>query len=241
MTDAPITVDFAGEEFRAVPGETITVGRSADIAIDDNPYLHRVFLEFATDRGFWWVHNRGSRLAAYLTHEAGALRSTLSPGSALPLVMHSSLVTFGAGSTLYELEVTIPGPVYASAAPGRPAAGETTITPGPFTESQLLALVALAEPVLQRKGTGAGRIPSTQEAAQRLGWSSKRFDKKLENVCDKLAAAGVRGLRGEGVRMASNRRLHLVEYAVSTLLVTADDLSLLELGRAVDDEEEPVS
>lgn len=239
MTSPLLTLDFAGEILTAEPEQELTVGRSGDLEIDDNPYLHRDFLRFSYREGMWWVANVGSRMAAYLTDANGLMRSTLAPGARLPLVFPQTLITFAAGDTLYELIADVPDTPYDPVRPQSPGNGTTTIVPGQFTESQLLAILALAEPVLRRSGSGAGEIPSTSQAATRLGWTAKKFDKKVENICDKLTAAGVRGLRGAGVRMASNRRLHLVEYAVSTLLVTPDDLPLLDLPQpasAEDDE-----
>lgn len=237
MTDV-LTLDFAGEILTAEPGKELTVGRSGDLEIDDNPYLHRDFLRFRHQDAMWWVENMGARLAAYLTDQQGLMRSRLAPGARLPLVFPRTVITFAAGETLYELLVDIPRTVYDPVRRSSSGDGATTIVPGQFTESQLLAILALAEPVLRRAGSGAGEIPSTQQAAARLGWTTKRFDKKVENVCDKLTAAGVRGLRGGGVRVASNRRLHLVEYAVSTLLVSPDDLALLDLPHATPLDEE---
>jgi hypothetical protein len=54
------------------------------------------------------------------------------------------------------------------------------------------------------------------------------FNRKLDNVCDKLDKLGVAGLRGGRGKLATNRRARLVEYAVTTHLVGLDDLSLLE-------------
>ena len=54
------------------------------------------------------------------------------------------------------------------------------------------------------------------------------FNRKLDNVCDKLDKIGVRGLRGGKGNLATNRRLRLVEYAVATHLVGTEDLFLLE-------------
>jgi hypothetical protein len=64
--------------------------------------------------------------------------------------------------------------------------------------------------------------------AERLGWSLVRFNRKLDNVCDKLDKLGVDGLRGGVLGRASNRRARLVEFAISTGLVTAHDLVLLD-------------
>ncbi len=229
-----LTVDFAGEVHEVSPGERITVGRAGDIAIDDNPFLHREFLVFEWLNNLWWLHNVGGRLAAYLTDERGLMRSTLAPGAKMPLVFPLTLVTFAAGDTSYEIEVAIPSAGYDASAETGADTGLLTIMPGKFTESQKLAVLALAEPVLRREGTGSGEIPSTQSAAGRLGWTPKRFDKKLENVCDKLTAAGVRGLRGGPAGIAANRRRHLVEYAVSSRLVTPADLPLLDVPQSVE-------
>ncbi|MGO1174309.1 MAG: hypothetical protein ACTMKU_08400, partial [Actinomycetaceae bacterium] len=50
----------------------------------------------------------------------------------------------------------------------------------------------------------------------------------LDNVCDKLARYGVRGLRGGQGKLAVNRRARLVEHAVASRLVTNDELELLD-------------
>lgn len=233
-----LSLDFAGEVLTAEPGRELTVGRTGDLEIDDNPYLHRDFLLFTHSDGMWWINNVGGRLAAHLTDARGLMRSTLAPGARLPLVFPRTLVTFAAGETLYELIADVTATAYQQVRPVLDErSGETTIAPSQFTDSQLLAVLALAEPVLRRSGSGSGEIPTTGQAAARIGWTPKRFDKKIENICDKLTAAGVRGLRGAGAKMASNRRLHLVEYAVSTLLVTSDDLPLLDLPQNSADDE----
>ena len=60
-----------------------------------------------------------------------------------------------------------------------------------------------------------------------------KFNRKLDNVCEKLDRVGVRGLRGGRVAgAASNRRTALVEHAVSTLMVTAEDLYMLDEEQA---------
>jgi hypothetical protein len=71
-------------------------------------------------------------------------------------------------------------------------------------------------------------VPTSAEAAARLGWSMTTFNRKLDNVCEKLDKIGVDGLRGGRGRLATNRRARLVEYAVATRLVSADDLALLD-------------
>ena len=225
---AALTLDFAGELFELDPKRPFVIGRQGDLALDDNPYLHRVFLEIAHADGLWWVSNVGSRLAAHLTDQRGLMRTSLAPGARQPLVFPLTLLTFSAGSTSYELRLATAAAPYASAGLVREPSGDTTILPAGMTPSQKAALLALAEPVLRRVGTGASRVPTAVEAAARLGWAQTRFNRKLDNICEKLERAGVRGLRGEPGSQAVNRRALLVEYAVSTLLVTADDLPLLD-------------
>ena len=49
-------------------------------------------------------------------------------------------------------------------------------------------------------------VPTSGQAAERLGWQLTKFNRKLDNVCDKLDRLGVRGLRGGPGKLASNRR-----------------------------------
>ena len=62
----------------------------------------------------------------------------------------------------------------------------------------------------------------------RLGWTLTAFNRKLDNVCDKLDRMGVQGLRGGPGQVATNRRARLVEYAVTSQDVTRADLALLD-------------
>lgn len=228
MTGTTLTIDFAGEVTELTPGQVFTVGREGTLALDDNPYLHRHFLEIAWHGDLWWVANLGTRIPAGLTDDQGLMRSTLAPGARLPIVFDRTSLTFGAGGTSYELLLEGRARAYCPVPVRRHLGGDTTITPAGFTESQLQAILALAEPVLRRRGSGASSVPTAVEAAQRLGWSQTRFNRKLDNVCEKLTNAGVSGLRGSVSSTATNRRVRLVEYAVSTLLVTAADLRLLD-------------
>ena len=116
--------------------------------------------------------------------------------------------------------------------------GRRTIGDVPLTLSQRLMILALAEPVLRREGTGMSEMPTSAQAAERLGWTLTRFNRKLDNVCDKLDRIGVPGMRG-GVRAyATNRRVRLVEHAIAARLVTRDDLPLLDTEAAASGEDD---
>ena len=108
-----------------------------------------------------------------------------------------------------------------------------------MTPDQLRLIVALAEPVLRGDGRASTSLPSNQDVARRLGWRLTRVNRKLDNVCQKLAAQGIRGLHGAPGRLASNRRARLVEYAIAVRMVSRDDLALLESSRVARSMAEP--
>ena len=207
-----LVLDFSGEIHRIAPADTFVIGRGGDLDIDDNPYLHRRFLVFAFSEKLWWIANEGSRLSATLTDGEGLVQSRLAPGARIPLVFPRVILTFSAGPTTYEINLVTSGEDHFSGIDGvRQSSGQTTIGVTPMTRSQLLLVLALSEPVL---------------------WPLTKFNRKLDNVCEKLDRVGVRGLRGGRVAgAASNRRTALVEHAVSTLMVTAEDLYMLDEER----------
>jgi hypothetical protein len=222
-----VRVEYCGEHYVPDRDRPFTIGREGDLRVEDNPYLHRHFLRIEHADGLWWLVNVGSQLSATVTEHSRGLQAWLGPQGRLPLVFSDVSVTFSAGPTTYEARICMIDAVYAPVEPAEPDAGETTIAPLRFTPSQKLLIVALAEPLLRRDGTGSSAVPPSSAAAERLGWPLTTFNRKLDNVCDKLARTGVRGLRGTPGQLASNRRARLVEHAVSARLVTRDDLALL--------------
>ncbi len=223
-----LQIEFAGEHYSVAPGEDFFIGRMGDLVIDDNPFLHRRFLHLFYDADLWWLANVGDRLPAQLSDVQQFVRTTLAPGARLPIIFGRMMVIFGAGNTVYELELSVPSPAFMRHDLPIVESGDTTVGPAEFTDTQLLAILALAEPVLRRIGTGSWQIPSAVQAAKRLGWTQTRFNRKLDNVCDKLDRMGVNGLHGGPGKEAMNRRANLVDYAVSSRLVTAAQLRLLE-------------
>ncbi|MFT4287312.1 hypothetical protein [Nocardioides sp.] len=225
-----LVVEFCGEEYRVDRTRRFSVGREADLVVDDdNAFLHRRIVELFWDNGFWWIANVGSRLSVTVSGEAGTLQSWLGPGSRLPMVLPALAVLFTAGGTTYELTVSSAEAAFmqvleeaAEATVGR-TLGHVELTP-----SQFRLLLALAENTLRRAGTGPSDIPTNVAAARRLGWSATTFNRKLDNVCDKYARAGVKGLRGAAGSLATGRRARLVEYVVAARIVRPHHLPLLD-------------
>lgn len=230
-TTPSLELEYCDERFPVDPGSTFSIGRAGDLAVDDNQYLHRTFLEIRCENGVWIVANVGRQLAATIGDENSHFVAHLSPGGALPLVFSRSFIRFGAGPTTYEIQIRIDDApfdaVESTVLIDHDQMGETTRLPATLTEDQRLLVLALAEHAMLRSGSGPSALPSSGEAAARLGWTEKKFNKKLDQVCQKLAKAGVRGLHGEPGALASNRRARLVEYCLSTRMVTPDDLALL--------------
>ena len=230
MSDATTpTIEFCGET-TAVDHQPFTIGRDADLVIeDDNRFLHRQFLALSEQQSIWLLANVGNQLTATVSDTGGRLEAFLAPGAVLPLVFDETLVRFTAGPTTYEFTVRLADPAFVASDVDENEQGDTTIGRVTMTPDQLRLVLALAEPALRGTGRAGSTLPSSGEAAQRLGWTATKFNRKLDNVCQKLAAQGVRGLHGEPGRLASNRRARLVEYALAVRLVTRDDLGLLDI------------
>lgn len=236
VAGSALSVEYCGEWYRIAWGETLEVGREGDLQIDENPFLHRRFLRVASDAGLWWLENVGSRISATVCDASGGVQSWLPPGNRLPLVFSLTTVTFLAGPTAYEFAVHLEASPYREPATAAEVFGSTTVGEARWTTAQLQLIVALAEPLLRRTGSGLSEIPSSAEAAKRLRWTLTRFNRKLDNVCDKLDRHGVKGMRGGPSSHATSRRIRLVEYAVTSRLVTQAHLGLLDL----DSGQEPI-
>ncbi|MFT4158068.1 MAG: hypothetical protein QM630_09130 [Microbacterium sp.] len=236
--DWGVTVEFSGEYFPIERGGRFVVGREGDLELDDNLFLHRHFLEISDADGLWWLSNVGTRLTATVTDSAGGMQARLAPGSRIPLVFECTTVVFSAGPTTYELAVHAAEPTFRPTLREHDGSGAATIGDVPLTLSQKLLILALAEPQLRRDGTGMSEIPSSAKAAERLGWTATRFNRKLDNVCEKLDRIGVPGMRGGQQRLATNRRARLVEHVIASRTVTKDDLPLLDADHADKGEQE---
>lgn len=202
-----------------------TIGRDADLVVDDNRHLHRRFLAIDRRDDLFVLVNLGAQLSATVSDRERRVESQLGPGGVLPLVFGVNVVRFAAGPTTYELTIHLPA---AALAPVRPTVGDAdadaTVRRVVLTPDQLAVLVVLAEPALRGGKWAAAALPSNRAAAERLGWTLTKYNRKLDNLCSKLEARGVRGLHGASDRLANNRRARLVEYAVSAGLVTRADV-----------------
>ncbi len=225
-----LVVEFLGEEHRVDTERRFTFGRTGDLEVDDNPYMHRVVGRFRFDEGLWWIDNTGSAITLEIADRTTPSRMKLAPGSSASLSFEKSVIRFPAAATTYEIEVTIPSPDRTPVEDLTNDLGDDTVTVSvlgvSLTDDQRRCIVSLAKARLEDPGAPA-TVPTNRSAAALLGWKITRFNRKLDNVCDRLADAGVAGLRGDASGMATNRRQRLVDYSISSGLVTAADLELL--------------
>lgn len=223
-----LRLEFCGEWYSPEPSRVFAIGRHADLQIDDNPYLHRRFLEVSDRNGLWWLSNVGTQLPVTVSEASGSAMSWLTPGGAMPLVFPHTVFRFTAGETSYEMNAHLDCPPYSTWRGPNDSDENTTIGRVVLSGEQKLLVIALAEPML-RKGPGeVSSMPSRKECAQRLGWTLKKLDRKLDAVCQKLHRSNVRGVYGSIDDVAMNRRARLVEFCVASGLVSGSDLVAID-------------
>ncbi len=228
MSANNLSVTFLDEERILEPGTDLTFGRDADLSIDeDNNYLHRQLGMFSFQDGAWHLHNVGSALSIELLDHASTNQLTVTPGTAVRLPFENGLVRIQAGRARYELEIR--GVAISKATIAPPEGPGSTMTPEQLvlTDEQRLLLVALAELRLLDRGAPITAIPTNQAIAERLGWTTTKYNRKLDRMCDAFADAGVSGLVGSATSRAKNRRVRLVDYVLNTRTITEADLTLL--------------
>ena len=234
-----LRVEFCGEVYTVDPAQPFTMGREADLVLDEaNQFLHRVFLKIEHESGLWWLRNVGSTLSATVSSNQGEMQAWLLPSGQLPLVFPLVGVWFTAGETTYELEILIEQAPWESVVIEPLSNGNLTIGSLTLTVEQRILVLVLAEDILRRQNRGAGTIPTSQQAAERLNWPVTKFNRKLDYLCGKLADVGVRGLHGGPGKLATSRKARLVEYCLGTQLITVADLDLLPTLTTGDDAEE---
>ena len=222
-----LEVDLAGEVRRLGPTDSMTFGRDADLVVDANPFMHRVVGRLTRRHGVWWVQNLGSAIRLELIDPAAPAGPVpvLAPGDAGVLTLPLTGVRFDAGPARYELACRLERPAGPSVA--RPVAPGSTETRSfgrvPLSVEQHLLLVAIVDSA-RRHG---GRVEPSPTVARRLGWTTKKYHRKLDMVCDKLSRAGVRGLKGSVGASADLRRDLLARHAVDAGLVDESDLAPL--------------
>jgi hypothetical protein len=226
-----IHIFFIDELTVGSPADVVTFGRSADIEMDDaNQYMHRIVGTFFFKDNVWWIANNSRHGQVTLIGSTGRL-TRLPPEAVSALTEPTGVLRFDAGPSTYELGWTLPGqnPLMPPLVDADVGTDDATSQFGvvSLNDEQRLLLVALSERCLRDSSASAADLAPNASIAHRLGWSSKKLDRKLDYLCARLAAEGVRGLRGEKGFEAVDRRSRLVEHVISAGMVRASDIELL--------------
>jgi hypothetical protein len=213
------------------PGDVVTFGRSGDIELDEaNQYMHRIVGTFFEKDNVWWLANKSRHAQLTLVGNTGRL-TRLPPDAVSAISEVSGLLRFDAGPSTYELGWTLPGqdPLMPPIVDGDGDLSMATSQFGivPLNNEQRLLLVAFAERFIEDSSVSTADLPANAAVAHRLGWSGKKLDRKLDYLCARLSAEGVRGLRGEKGFEAIDRRSRLVEHAMSSGMIGPADLETL--------------
>lgn len=222
-----LRVEFCGEEYSAAENQALSFGRSADIVIDDNRFLHRVLGEFRFANGLWWLHNVGSSIGLALNDDTSTSSARIAPGSSTPIPFEAATLRFDAGGTSYELSLDVIGAVddeddeddSLPEPTANPDERTATTSHIPLTEDQFTLLVALATPIMRDDP-----LPTNRLIAASLDWTVTKFNRKLDGLCAKYSKAGVAGLHGSSDRLAKDRRTRLAEHVIEAGIVTLADI-----------------
>jgi hypothetical protein len=211
------------------PGETLTFGRQADLVVDTNRFMHRIVGRIVHRQGLWWIQNHCATIRLLVGNEDSTSAMVIAAGDQSPVLPTKFTIGFAAGTSSYELEAQRGGPELDLDEIER-MMGTSTEDFGEIVLSaeQHLLLVALYDSSLR---TG-GSIEGSGVMARRLGWSAKKFHRKVDSVCSKLSDCGFAGLKGGQGDLADSRRVLLVQYALDLGLVSRGDLGLVRDDRS---------
>jgi hypothetical protein len=223
MDDTGLTVEAGGSRFRLGPEETLTFGRaeSCTLCLDaDDAAISRLAGEVERVGDVWFVTNRsGSRPFAIV--DGPGLRRVLAPGQRDAIEGRVRVIVDGTG---VKHELIFEGPPPRTDVPhavtGLPtAAGQEVV----INDADRLALVALFAGYLHEGQRYDPSPRSYEAAAKRLGWPRTTLVKRVEYIRTRLTNAGVPNLQGWNALSA------LAEYALTTKLITPEDLRLIGL------------
>lgn len=225
---APIVVTFVDSvrHVTADEPEGLAFGRGAALDVDSNPFMHRQVGRFVPLAGIWWVENLSAWSPLWVT--AAGTTHLVDGGAKVALCEEQSTVSFEAGVGRYELHVHL-SEVPAAPPVVKPPDDVTLTQPRDvivLTDEERLMVVALAEPILRDPPTNLS-IPTNREVRVRLGWTTAKFNRKLDYLCTRLFRLGVEGVRLPD-RRARDRRRYVIDHLISENLITTADLPLLD-------------
>lgn len=232
-------VEYDGQVFPLCAGRRLTFGRSLECTVRlaaGDAAISRIAgsVESEGDGGPWWLSNDSDKRLFAVVDEFG-LRSVVPPGRRVAVESPVRVVLEGA-DRVYSLRVAVAGPVRTvtggegagygggdGAGAPVPATGTLTVAGENvvINSADRLALVALFAGYLEDPPRYDPYPRSYAAAAKRLDVPRTTLVKRIEYLRVRLTDAGVPNLMGW------NALTKLAEYAITTRLITRDDLRLL--------------
>ncbi|MEU4835072.1 hypothetical protein [Streptosporangium sp. NPDC023615] len=231
--DGTVLVAFMGRQWRACPGQSLTVGRSAtcDVRLPDDEHLSRRAGSLTVLDDCVLIRNDSRRKPLVVRPPAGEDR-VVEPGAAttsLPFPIFS-VVFAGRGGTVVTVSVDARSvtPSEDRRAGGSPTCSPRTVAPPlALTRSQRIMLAALCEPLLME--TGPRAVPATYaQIGRRLRRQPGYVRNVLKALRESLSGHGVPGLTADDDGAAHDDfRWALARWAVRTGTVTTEELEEL--------------
>lgn len=202
------------------PADVFTFGRddACSLCLDpDDLGISRLAGSVEHDGGTWWLVNRSGVRPLDVVDDLG-IRTVLAPGRRLAVDREITVIVEGS-IRRHAIQVRAEvDPIPAAGAPGegRPTSvGEGVIV----NDADRQAMAALFAGYLEAFPRYDPHPRSYADAAARLGWPRTTLVKRIEYLRNRLTNAGVPNLLGD------NALEHLAVYALTTGLLTKDDLA----------------
>jgi hypothetical protein len=223
MSDAWATVGERRYPLEA--GRPFTFGRAEGCTArldPDDATISRLAGSVEYDNGAWWLINRSSVRVLALVDELG-LRSVVPPGRRVVLDAEARVVVDGSQRS-HLLVISVPRVSPEPVAVVPPEGTQTSFGGGVLvSDLDRLAMVALFAGYLADPPRHDPNPRSYAAAAARLGWPKTTLVKRIEYLRTRLTSAGVPNLTGWNALPA------LAEYAITTRLITKEDLARISL------------
>jgi hypothetical protein len=219
---ASLVVTANGRRQRLSAGGSFTFGRSTSCTLcldEDDTSISRLAGAVERIGEVWFVTNRSSSRQLAVVDNYG-LRRVLGPGQRDAIEGRMRVIV--AGAATHEIVLEAPAPAEGESTPPVET-GQATLSGQSvmLNEADRKALVALFAGYLREGKQYDPNPKSYAAAAARLGWPRTTLVKRVEYIRTRLTNAGVPNMQGWNALTA------LAEYALTTRLITRDDLRLI--------------
>ncbi|MCP4961780.1 MAG: hypothetical protein GY925_21255 [Actinomycetia bacterium] len=165
----------------------LTFGRSADLVVDENPFMHRVVGAFELQGDVWMLTNEGASTSVTLVDDTGR-RVVLPPGARAALTAPKGSLRWRSGKGDYTLGYEVERPPLPNAVPAVHDAPPTATLIPPLTGREIDFMVTMARHVLVGSTLP---VPTYAQVAHLWDVRTKTVDNTIQNLKAKLGAAGV--------------------------------------------------